>query len=67
MALRMLQENKIHLLGSDCHNLTSRKPNLGQAIGLIEKRLGTDMIAQIINAEQSVLYGEQSDIIHTHV
>ena len=30
-AVRSLKQGKIHLIGSDCHNLLSRRPNLGQA------------------------------------
>ena len=30
-AVRNLKQGKIHLIGSDCHNLLSRRPNLGQA------------------------------------
>ena len=30
-AVRNLKKGKIHLIGSDCHNLTTRGPNLGQA------------------------------------
>ena len=30
-AVRNLKQGKIHLIGSDCHNLLSRGPNLGQA------------------------------------
>ena len=29
-ALRMLRDGQIHLIASDCHNMSSRKPNLGQ-------------------------------------
>ena len=29
-AVRDLKKGKIHLIGSDCHNMTSRQPNLGQ-------------------------------------
>lgn len=36
-AKKMLTEGTVQLLGSDCHNLTSRKPNLGQAIAYLEK------------------------------
>ena len=39
VALRMLKRDQIHLLGSDCHNLTDRKPNLGSAIELIQRRM----------------------------
>lgn len=30
-AVRNLKKGKIHLIGSDCHNLTNRRPNLEQA------------------------------------
>ena len=40
LALRMLKENRIHLLGSDCHNCGTRKPELGRAMEKIEKHLG---------------------------
>lgn len=55
LALRMLRDGKIHLLGSDCHNLTSRKPNLEEALKKIEKRLGEDVIARINHHEQTIL------------
>ena len=55
MALRMLREGKIHLLGSDCHNLDSRKPNLGEAVELISHRLGGGIIRQINSYEQYAL------------
>ena len=57
MALRLLRKNKIHLLGSDCHNLDSRAPNLGSAIALIEKRLGKEMLTHINFYENEVLRG----------
>lgn len=34
-ARRMLAEGRIHLLGSDAHNMTSRPPRLGEALTLI--------------------------------
>ncbi len=52
-ALRMLSEGKIHFLGSDCHNLTDRKPNLGSAIDYIERRLGASALAEINNNEHN--------------
>lgn len=55
MALRMLKKNQIHLLGSDCHNLSSRSPNLGAALGKIRKRLGTAPIEMICDWQQRVL------------
>lgn len=54
-AINMLREGKIHLLGSDCHNLISRKPNLEAALKIIEKRLGADGISQINHYAHTVL------------
>lgn len=39
-ALRMLRKGEIHMLGSDCHNKTTRPPRLGEAAEVIEKSLG---------------------------
>ena len=55
MAMRMLKAGNIHLLGSDCHNLHSRKPNLGEALERIEDRLGPEMLHRIAENEQKVL------------
>lgn len=53
-ACRMLKRGQIHLLGSDCHNLTSRTPNLENAVSCIQKRLGSDALAWIQHHEASV-------------
>ena len=58
MALRLLQTDKIHLLGSDCHNISSRPPNLGQALGVIEQRLGTEALDRIVNYQEMLFSAE---------
>lgn len=58
MALKMLKKEKIHLLGSDCHNLTDRAPNLGEAVEIICKKLGQERINRINYFEDEVLFGE---------
>ena len=55
MALRMLKNGQIHLLGSDCHNLTSRFPNLGSAAEKIRSRLGQRTIDRICSMEREIL------------
>lgn len=65
-AMRMLRDGKIHLLGSDCHNLTDRKPNLSLALEKIEKRLGTNGLEKVRECEKIVLPDEIS-ISHTTV
>ena len=46
-ALSLLTEGYVHLLGSDCHNMTSRPPHIGRAFDVIQQRLGHDYICQM--------------------
>ena len=55
MALRMLKQDKIHLLGSDCHNMETRLPNLGEALDVIRNRLGEEAISRINSYEREIL------------
>ena len=55
LALRMLKEKRIHLLGSDCHNCSTRKPELGRAIEKIEKHLGAAAMEHLRFYEETVL------------
>lgn len=57
MALRMLKKDRIHLLGSDCHNVSTRKPNLGEALQLIRRKLG-DVAVQRIETYQRDALGQ---------
>ena len=54
-ALSMLREEKIHLLGSDCHNLKTRPPNLDAAVAVIAQKLGQPALQHIDKFEQMVL------------
>lgn len=47
LAMRMLRNDQIQLLGSDCHNLSDRKPNLGAARAAIEKKLGIEVLQRL--------------------
>lgn len=55
LALRLLRKGQIHLLGSDCHNLTDRKPNLSEATQIIQNNLGIDALKRIAQYEDKVL------------
>jgi protein-tyrosine phosphatase len=55
LALRMLKKEGIHLLGSDCHDLSSRKPNLQGALELINRRLGRNAMEGILSCQRNVL------------
>ena len=54
MAMRMLRKGQIHLLGSDCHSTRSRKPNLGDAVQRISRKLGQEPLEQIRQCGQAV-------------
>lgn len=46
-ALRLLGEGRIHLLGSDCHNVTGRPPRMAEAAERIRRRFGDEMLSEI--------------------
>ena len=46
-ALRLLGSGRIHFIGSDAHNMTSRPPRLAAAYERIEKKFGDDYIFQM--------------------
>lgn len=54
LALRLLRQGQIHLLGSDCHNMSSRKPNLGEAVKVIQTRLGQPALDRICEYQKLV-------------
>lgn len=54
MAMRMLRQDQIQLLGSDSHNLKDRKPNLGAALEKIQKKLGDDVLERIAFYQKDV-------------
>lgn len=53
-AIRLFKEGRIHLLGSDCHSIEKRPPNIGQAIQLIQTKLGSQSIGRLEQLEQQI-------------
>lgn len=47
-AIKMLKNGYIHLIGSDCHSVTARPPFIGNALNLIEKKLGSEYIGDMV-------------------
>lgn len=46
-AINLLQKGMVQFLGSDCHNLTTRAPQLGKAFEVIRRKLGDDYVNQM--------------------
>lgn len=61
MALKMLREDRIHLLGSDCHDLSSRAPNLGPAVQLIRRSLGEESIERLLSYGNMIFQTDEKE------
>lgn len=46
-AINLLKSGKIHFIGSDCHNMTSRPPELQKAYDYISQKLGKEFLTYI--------------------
>lgn len=55
MMLRLLQKRQVNLLGSDCHDLKVRKPNMYGAYNTIRRHLGKEAIEHIEFCENFLL------------
>lgn len=54
MALRLLRSGKVHLLGSDCHSMGSRKPNLSQAWQVLCDKLDPEALEALTDLEETL-------------
>lgn len=54
-AMKLLRQDRIQLLGSDCHNLTDRAPNLEGALQRIKRKLGAEALERIRENERQLL------------
>lgn len=53
-AIRLLKTRRIDLLGTDSHNLTSRRPNMAEAVEIIKKKDKKDALGHIIRAGRRI-------------
>ena len=53
-ALKLLKQGKIHILGSDCHNETSRVANIGAALEIIKKAQGEKTVTLMQEFEKMI-------------
>lgn len=54
-ALKLIKNNTVSLIGTDSHNMNSRKPNMGKSIEIIKKSLGEDTLNKIEKTAMAVL------------
>lgn len=53
---KLLQSGYIHVLGTDCHNMTTRRPNMAEAVTAIRKKSGKDLLLRIRQQETVLLH-----------
>lgn len=53
--LKLLKDERVQLIASDAHNTASRPPNLGDAMGIVRKKLGTMAADAIAEYSDSLL------------
>ena len=57
-ALALLRQERIHFLGSDAHNTSSRAPDLGAALELIDRKLGASSFEHLLRMEEMIDEGK---------
>ena len=60
-ARTMLKNGMVQLLGSDCHNLTNRAPNMGQALTYLEKKGMDHCLHRMARLSQSIFAEAQGE------
>ena len=53
--LKLMGEGVIYMLGSDCHNLDKRNPNIEKAIPIIREKLGDEFTESFFERENDLL------------
>ncbi len=56
-ALKLLTENRVHLIGSDCHDLSSRPPCMSKTRDILNARASADTLSFLRKTEHVVLRG----------
>lgn len=54
-ALRLLDDGFVHMIGSDCHGVTTRPPVIAQAYDFIHKKFGGEFVGQMQEYAESLL------------
>ena len=54
--MKLLTSDERTIIGTDCHNLTSRPPNLLRAREYIQKKAGADVLTRIDRVEERILH-----------
>lgn len=53
-AIKLFKNERIHFIGSDCHNMTTRPPEIAKAYELIGKKIGKQFLNDLIDYENEM-------------
>lgn len=53
--LKLLREQKVQYIASDCHDPTTRPPNLGPALKVVREKLGEAKVASMVHRADALL------------
>lgn len=53
-AVKLFKNQRIHFIGSDCHNMTTRPPEIAKAYELIGKKIGKRFLDDLIEYENEM-------------
>ena len=53
-ALNLFKNERLHFIGSDCHNMTSRPPEIAKAYELIGKKIGRQFLNDLLDYENEM-------------
>lgn len=59
--LKMFEQRRAQLLGSDAHNLSNRAPNLGAAREIIGNKLGQSVLRRIDRCGSELIFGDSEE------
>ena len=54
--IKMMRNGQVHLLGSDCHGIHHRPPNLGEGREILRKKTGTEYLDRIDRRSEELLF-----------
>lgn len=56
--MKWFAAGQVHFLGTDCHNMGRRKPNMDEALQRIQKKLGQEVVQELKDFMQQALFPE---------
>jgi len=67
LVMKYLQTGYIDLLGSDCHNMTTRPPCFTKALKEIKQKAGLEIITQLEKNSESIITGKNLNKLYGYI